>query len=170
MVRPEPHQPLDKADIGGGRGIEARFGLVLDELLRQRRLTRLLFSCGSVEGNLRGLVAGLRKLLCARRQFLPGALLRLKLKDRTRRGGARWQCGGDLPGARTIKLLKQSAARVGRNGGDRVAQWSEAEPVRCERRSLRPTRDHDILLGAAYHLSSVTFIMAKVTSLDTEPS
>ena len=39
MVRPEPHQPLDKADIGIGGGVEARFGLVQEELLRQRRLS-----------------------------------------------------------------------------------------------------------------------------------
>ncbi len=28
MVRPEPHQPLDKADLGAGSGIEARLRLV----------------------------------------------------------------------------------------------------------------------------------------------
>ena len=38
MVRPEPDQPLDEADIGAERSVEARFGFVLKELLRQRRL------------------------------------------------------------------------------------------------------------------------------------
>ncbi|MGB6445963.1 MAG: hypothetical protein WBF47_12405 [Xanthobacteraceae bacterium] len=34
VVRPEPHQPLDKADIGRGRGTETGFGLAEQELLR----------------------------------------------------------------------------------------------------------------------------------------
>ena len=38
MVRPEPDQPLGEADLGAERGIEARLGLVEEDLLRQRRV------------------------------------------------------------------------------------------------------------------------------------
>ena len=37
MVRPEPHQPLDKADLGVERGVDARLGLLQEKLLRQRQ-------------------------------------------------------------------------------------------------------------------------------------
>jgi len=40
MVRPEPDQPLDEADIGAQRRVEARFGFVLKQPLRQRRRRR----------------------------------------------------------------------------------------------------------------------------------
>ena len=38
MVRPEPHKPFDKADLGADRGLEAHFGFVLDQLTGQLRL------------------------------------------------------------------------------------------------------------------------------------
>jgi hypothetical protein len=41
MVRPEPDQPLDKADLGTDRGVKASFGLVEIKLLRHAR-TRIL--------------------------------------------------------------------------------------------------------------------------------
>ena len=37
MVRPEPHQPLDEADLGAERGVEPRLGLLEEELPRQRQ-------------------------------------------------------------------------------------------------------------------------------------
>ena len=33
MVRPEPHQPFDEADVGADGGVKAGLGLVLNELL-----------------------------------------------------------------------------------------------------------------------------------------
>ncbi len=38
MVRPEPDQALDEADVGADGGVEAHLGFTLDELSGQRRL------------------------------------------------------------------------------------------------------------------------------------
>src|SRR5580700_294 len=167
MVRPEPDQPLDEADIGAKRGIEARLGFVLKELLRQRRRWRrswfrywrwrLLLVCGVVRIRrhawlARGFAAidkvrGIRRLgllLRTQRELLLRCLFGAKVKDLARRFATRRQIGGDEAGLRTLQIGEEGALRVRSDGGDRIARRAETEPVERKRRCFFfATRGHD---------------------------
>ena len=144
MVRPEPHQPLDEADIGTQRRVEARFGFVLKELLRQRRRRRLsrfrywrwrLLVCGIVRKR-RGAwlarrlaaieeacgILGFSLFLHTKRELLLRRLLGAKVRDLTRRLAARRQVDGKKAGLRALQIRKQRAARVGGNRGDPITR------------------------------------------------
>ena len=161
MVRPEPDQPLDKADVGTERSVEARFGFGLKELLRQRRRWfryrrwRLLLVCGFVRigrraWRARGLAAidkvlgipGFGLLLRPQRELLLRRLLGAEVKDLARRLAARRQIGGKKAGLRPLQIGEQGAARVGGNGGNRIAPpgrsrtgAAQAPPLPCHARS-----------------------------------
>ncbi len=146
MVRPEPDQPLDEADLGGERGIDARLGLVEIESaagcrtgLRPRRRRRLL-------GGLR-----VRRLACCGRGA--AALLRQRLAVAAARSACRaaaarcWNSNaaraasplvsrseiGDAAGAGAFELGEQRAARIGRDGRDRSGARPKAEPMQRKR-------------------------------------
>ena len=60
VVGPEPHQPLDQADLGARSGVKTRFGLAQNDLLRQRRFLHRHIGAGQL-GHLRsGLVFATR--------------------------------------------------------------------------------------------------------------
>ena len=138
MIRPEPNQPLDKADLGIGGGVESRFCLVQQKLLRQRRLSRLLRrgTRATGIGHARRCVASGCLILRALGQYLLGAALGLKVRYRARRFGARQQIDFELTDGRPIELGLQRATRIGGDGVDLIAQWSKAESMQSERRRL----------------------------------
>ena len=158
MVRPEPHQPLDKSDVRAGRGIEARLGFVEDELLRQRRFRRLrrlrrllhrrlvlgFIRCGRRRAR-RGIArlaaieiavwsVRLGHFLGAQLELLFGRLLGAKIEYGARRLGARWQVYRQSTGLRTFQIGEHGAARVAGNGVDRTASRAEAKSVERKRR------------------------------------
>jgi hypothetical protein len=116
MVRPEPDEPLDKADLGPQRGIDARLGFGEINLLRHAG-TRIRPCCRWRRRG--GLILHLRRA-GATRGLLGGALrlpccaLRLLIRECGARGfAARQQLRiVDPPGARAIQFGQQRPARV----------------------------------------------------------
>jgi hypothetical protein len=145
MVRPEPHQPLDQANLGIDRRIEAGPGLVAEELARQRHGFRL-------RGNGRRIRLGLHCRLsagvqhrdfrggCAALLFalVVGCTLGVKLEDRPIGRSAARQIGiCDQSRVRPFQLGKERAPRVGSDRRDRTGARPEAESVQCQSRFLR---------------------------------
>ena len=140
MVRPEPRQSLDEAELGAERGLDARLGLVEIDLLRNRdgliaRRGRSRHSRPNLGGG--GIVAG-----C----FLAGLLLRGALGLPCRplcplelEGGARGRAAGqqillgNAADAGAIQLGEQRAAGIRRNGCNRTGARTDAEPVQRQR-------------------------------------
>ena len=145
MVRPEPHQPLGKPDVGGQRGFDARLGLV--------QVDRPAGVRNGIGGDLgRHLVGGLLGALDhgrpGRRDPLPfGLLLRARghdplglplgvgVGDDAEGLGGTWQRSrGERAGARPVELGQQRAARIRFDGGDRSRARSHPETVQRQHR------------------------------------
>ena len=154
MVRPEPDQPLDKADLGAERGVEARLGFGEIDLLRHaragiarrlcgRRRPRLLRGLHLRRRGRGGLRTGASRIGARRVAVLRGlrgalGLLRRPLRLLEGEGRApprRWpadrcrQCGG----AGAIQFGQQRTARIRGDGGDRSGARAETEPMQGER-------------------------------------
>ena len=140
MVRPEPDQPLDKADIGSGGGVEARLGLVQKSCCGSggcwfggfgRRRNRAAGICMT-----RPRASPASASFCARcASFCWALLLGVKVENRAR-GFARSTANrlSASPAAGPIEIGEQRAARIGGNGGDLIADRPETEPMQSERR------------------------------------
>ena len=137
MVRPEPHQPLDEADLGVHRGVDARLHLLEDVLLRRigLRVGSVCRLARRLHGIL-GLRATGRHALFLR--HARGDLLRLpglvEAERRTRGLAAGDERGiGDLPGAGLVEFGHERAARIGRDRVDRAGARAEAEAMQRQR-------------------------------------
>src|SRR5262249_38758197 len=146
VVRPEPHQPFGKADVGLERGVVPRldlleevFSLAVGRALRSERgvgglggarLARLL-------GHARSLLLGetLVLFLGALREDCLRAPLGARLES-----GARRRAGADefrvvdAAGTRAFDLGDERATRIGGDLGDRVSLRSETESMQRQRR------------------------------------
>ena len=136
-------------------GRAAAAAAALRRLLSRFRCRRRLLVCGIVGSRrharlARGFAAidkargipGVDLLLRTQRELLLRCLLGAKFEHRARRFAARRQIGGDEAGLRTLQIGKQGAARIGGNGGNRIARRAEAEPVQRERRRFFSTSGH----------------------------
>ena len=174
MVRPEPHQPLDKADIGAAVAASKRaLASFWMNLLRQRRRAR-----HGRRVAIRG-IGELRRhsptslLLIARsrppswraaRAFAAPAA-RPEVGDRARGFARSTADRRRAAGAGTIEIGKQRAARVAGDGRDRIAGRPEAESV--QRQSCRfftaSGHDNSSRDAATSRAGSIgVFIVAKV--------
>ena len=154
MIRPEPHQPLDEADLGRLRRHEPRARLAADEALLEVRLLRRLrgglvclrridrlrrIGSGCRLGRLRGLLLhGVVRGLGVGHRHCGGALLlghllgdlgglpRFAEIERRHGGLGGGQQGrvDDLADARLVELGQKRAARVGCDRGDRARHGS----------------------------------------------
>src|SRR5262249_21163694 len=140
MVRPEPDEPLDEADLGIERGSDARLGFGEINLLRhagtgiahRRRCRRR----GGLILHLRRRPGAARWIGLLRGAFgVPRRPLRLLVGECNAGGGAARQQirVADAAGARAIQFREQRAARVRGYSGDRSGAWTEAESMQGER-------------------------------------
>ncbi len=149
MVRPEPDEPLEEADLGAERGLDARLGFREINLLRHPG-TRIAH--WHWRRRRRGLIVHLRQGSAAARRggLLRGAFglarrpLRLLEGECDAGGGAaRQQIRiADAAGARAIQFREQRAAGIRRNARNRSGAWTEAEPVQGKRSLRFRIRDH----------------------------
>ena len=182
MVRPEPHQPLDKTDIRGGRGVEARLGFVLDELLRQRRLVGSAVSAPAQAGRYRRALAWRRT--CSSRRW-PAASFWARCasfcwaccsarKSKTARAAAPLDGNvgrrSQYPGGRAIEIGQNGAARIGGDGGDRICRPDRSRicaapvpPLLCHARSSDSIPPRRVIIAAWREQQMTRFIVAKVT-------
>ena len=127
MVRPEPHQPLDKPDFGVERRVDPRSRFGAKQLPGQRNRFRL--GRRRLHLGLRG-VAGLALLI--------SVALGVVLEDGAVGGPARRQVGvGNLPCSGPIQLGNNGAARIGCDRFDRSGARATAKPMQSKRRLLR---------------------------------
>ncbi len=159
MVRPEPHQALDEADLGGDGGVEMRLGLGEEDLLRHglgRRgrglrsrgldgLGRHLGLCLHRPGHAGFGRRALGLLLAQPRDARLGSALGEELEGGAIGSAAGHQAGGgeDLAGIRPVEVGEERAARIGGDGGDRARAGPEAESMQRQRGSLR-IEGHDL--------------------------
>ncbi len=153
MVRPEPDQPLGKADLGCDGGLDACRRFLQEQLLRQRGLgwprrlcglgrwrRRRSRRCGRRSGGLGRLLRPGRAchLLLVFAFAALDLLLRVALLvelEHQARGfrAARQALVGDAPGIGAIEFCEQRAAWIGRDRGDRPGARAETEAMQCER-------------------------------------
>ena len=173
MVGPEPHQPLDKAEVGAKRGVDARLRLFHIELLRHPRLG---IGLGLDRRAARRHRIGHRRLFGGRGRRvlrrLPlrslGKPLRLALlpevECRARGFATHEQVGiGDTARPRPIEFGHERPARIGRDRDNRAGPGTESEAMQRKRR---------LGLGIARHETSVfeTFANPGIATLRSPES
>ena len=139
MIRPEPHQPLDEADLGAERRIEARPGFA-EENLRAPTLGSVRLgrqprpSAGHRLVRLRHAHRALALIGLALGDDLSSAALGAELERRAHGLRAVHQIGvGDLADVRAIELGEQRATRIGGDRGNRAAARAEAKAMQRKR-------------------------------------
>ncbi len=174
VIRPEPHQALDQADVRRDRGIVVHFGLA-EEVLAHWRFGfgggRRLGFCGllhpgsfargilprrSFGDDFHGLL--LCRLLTSRLEPLSGYARGVELEGNTIGDPAAQQAGiRDLAGVRLIELRDQRAFWIGCDCRDRARSRSEAEPMQGECRTLR-VKGHE---GLSPEITTVSWASAQ---------
>ena len=131
MVRPEPYEPLDEADLGPTRCVDPSLGL------GEKNSTWQRFLVGLAGRRFLGLItygfhtritrpSGMRRELCLRRTC--GS----EFEHRAKRGVAAQEPGiNDLPGVRPVEFGRERPLRVGGDQRNRLGARAEPEPMQC---------------------------------------
>ena len=152
MVGPEPHQPLDEADLGRARRRKPRPDLVLEDLLLGVGLLLGLRIGGwrvrrHLHGGFHGAAFGAFPFGGAHGELARLALL-AEIEGDHRGLAAAHEAGvGDLPGARLLELGEQRAAGIGGDAIDCARLRAEAEAVERQRSLVFRVRGHGGVSG-----------------------